>query len=1274
MAGIGQLIKDRKHEPNPYRPDLPEDLRDISSNLFDHMRENAETLREQHNVTQAGDSTFSWEILTEVDLEARYNVGSLGRFYHKQFGIIQARYCRFSKLLETDWLGSPLGLMGDADPLTWTVTNNLSLSSADSIVGLGGFYVLPPEGSYGWVIVNGANVQALGLRKRTPVKQGDQFVWGGNFRATTADSAKGKVFGKIVGDMDFELIQGDGGAGDYFLATPADRTKTEEFQRFQPLFWTTNFPSTMIASLTTDGETLIVDAEFTKYSDLCGFIWESEDKWDHPLTAYDTNIDYSNCVLSFTMQIEGDTLTLEDNDGPVLTIEGKDGFGAPHIWYVRLWNYVTSGSNVNAQIVLDFDNLAGGFGMDDPVTPTEIDRMFISIVPASYDADNTDPLPTKEVCRVKLSNITTTGSNANLVAGTGTGVNELRMTNGYDDTYNLCPERLIRNVWQLGYRKWFNHYVGMSHYFSWEWDAGESRFIAQDLENPLNGPCQIWHTDLCKRLEALDFTVIFSISYEMLNSFIPAAWRQLDSDGLPALTGWEPPSSLFSPVNVAGNAYLDRVFVSFADILAAAELPIHMQVGEPWWWVDFRDFKPYFYDAETVAKWESETGLTTPIMTDMTGAKNTEEIQYLNWLGDRLAESTLHKIAVVRDKYPDMVSYFLVYLPQILSGFAGTPDTPDVKRVNMPVGWAKPAFDILQLEDYDFVINNEPHLSEAGRLLAEERLGYPREEQQYFAGFVLFKEDEQIWEYTSYAIRQGWEFGVPEVFVWAYTQVMRDGYVNLLTSDSAFRQWQIPPGYAMVEHAAQSEKQVKDWIDDKVSVATAAIPSLEADIKTLKGSTGISGLTVRIQAAEDNADNLATLISRESENRSRSQYVINGRLTNLEQSLSGGVAAGDFLNLQGIVNSLQGDFNSYVGFNNQRVDVLQTQMESVLAYGNLNAEIQSLRDADTSLADRITEFSFWQLYDLPAPADVTVPYAGLALQVPRVKLDESGMEYYTPLALPAGGTTGQILQKYGGGDGEATWSDLTAGIVAFTPVGTIAATDVQGAIAELDATVSGLALVTTFLSLTDVPDSYTGHGLHFPRIKADGSGLEFVAVAQLPAGGATGTILQKYGAGDGEASWASLTAGITAFTPTGTIASTDVQSAIAEVSGDVTSLASTVAGKLDGAATDSGDALIPTLNSPWINYGGGFGGARYYKDATGRVTIEGLIQAAGGSPTSGVVLFTLLAGYRPPDTLMFCTYNGGGAGRIDVQSNGDVVMQSGNTAFTSLSGISFIVA
>lgn len=74
------------------------------------------------------------------------------------------------------------------------------------------------------------------------------------------------------------------------------------------------------------------------------------------------------------------------------------------------------------------------------------------------------------------------------------------------------------------------------------------------------------------------------------------------------------------------------------------------------------------------------------------------------------------------------------------------------------------------------------------------------------------------------------------------------------------------------------------------------------------------------------------------------------------------------------------------------------------------------------------------------------------------------------------------------------------------------------------------------------------------------------------------------------------------------------------------------------------------------------------------MTIEGLIQAPGGSSTSGVVLFTLLAGYRPPDTIMAITWSGGGACRFDIDSSGNVIMQNGNTAFTSLTGISFIPA
>jgi hypothetical protein len=100
----------------------------------------------------------------------------------------------------------------------------------------------------------------------------------------------------------------------------------------------------------------------------------------------------------------------------------------------------------------------------------------------------------------------------------------------------------------------------------------------------------------------------------------------------------------------------------------------------------------------------------------------------------------------------------------------------------------------------------------------------------------------------------------------------------------------------------------------------------------------------------------------------------------------------------------------------------------------------------------------------------------------------------------------------------------------------------------------------------------------------------------------------------------------------------------------------------------------PTLLSPWIGYGGGFASPRYYKTAEGIVFVEGMIQAAGGTSTTDVEIFTLLAGYRPDSTLMFICYNGGGAYRVDVQSDGKVILKNANTAFTSLAGISFRIA
>ena len=96
---------------------------------------------------------------------------------------------------------------------------------------------------------------------------------------------------------------------------------------------------------------------------------------------------------------------------------------------------------------------------------------------------------------------------------------------------------------------------------------------------------------------------------------------------------------------------------------------------------------------------------------------------------------------------------------------------------------------------------------------------------------------------------------------------------------------------------------------------------------------------------------------------------------------------------------------------------------------------------------------------------------------------------------------------------------------------------------------------------------------------------------------------------------------------------------------------------------------IPSLGNGWINYGGGYAGVRSFRDERGRVTIEGMMQAG-----SDGVVFTLLEGFRPAETLVFCCWSGGGPYRVDVRANGEVEVQSSNTVFSSLAGISFTAA
>jgi uncharacterized protein (TIGR02217 family) len=101
---------------------------------------------------------------------------------------------------------------------------------------------------------------------------------------------------------------------------------------------------------------------------------------------------------------------------------------------------------------------------------------------------------------------------------------------------------------------------------------------------------------------------------------------------------------------------------------------------------------------------------------------------------------------------------------------------PEVRRANLPPAWAAPAFDLLQIEDYEWVTGGRRGLSERGREIAEERLGYAAGQRHYLAGFVLRAEDRAQWNAIASEADEALRGETAEVFIWALPQVLRDGF------------------------------------------------------------------------------------------------------------------------------------------------------------------------------------------------------------------------------------------------------------------------------------------------------------------------------------------------------------------------------------------------------------------------------------------------------------------------------------------------------------------
>lgn len=137
-----------------------------------------------------------------------------------------------------------------------------------------------------------------------------------------------------------------------------------------------------------------------------------------------------------------------------------------------------------------------------------------------------------------------------------------------------------------------------------------------------------------------------------------------------------------------------------------------------------------------------------------------------------------------------------------------------------------------------------------------------------------------------------------------------------------------------------------------------------------------------------------------------------------------------------------------------------------------------------------------------------------------------------------------------------------------------------------------------------------------------------------------------------------FSAGQITFTPVGTIAATDVQTAIAEVAAE--------------AVQANVPWIAPTLLNSWVNFDTSLYSAAGYRKVGDLVELRGLVK----SGTIGLAVFNLPVGYRPTrshhlpvaanDAYGTCRVNGSSGG-----APGDVVASAGSVSWFSLDNIRF---
>ena len=555
--------------------------------------------------------------------------------------------------------------------------------------------------------------------------------------------------------------------------------------------WTVynNFESS--ASITSESlADLTVTGTFRTENDFIGLYWYSQDPIQHPYISYGNHSNYSNVILEFDYEMTG----CRDFGNNIITVAANSG----ETYYLDMSRFIE-----NEHVTLDFNNLTllpGNSYVDKEghaITVSEETKLNVenlkfimfSIVPSNFVEDNTK--------YTIMENVNFTCRISNITVANGEICNEhpalephqYRLCEGYDDIHTLNPFRLCKEMRKLGYVEWVDLYIGASYFYEKSGIAGDiitdidfnnarTEKMVLNKNMPLNTAFRAWLDCYSRELKNNDVeNLIVSVSMENLQC--PQDWRQMDSNGNFAVTGWSPSTFLFSPCNDDAVSYMQNVSESCLDIVANNGLQPILQMGETWWWWDET---PYFYDNSTKTKYLTEHGSALPEYNYVWSGEYDKNVTA--WLNNQLVQySDALREVVKSDRYDNGTYMALFFLPSVT-------DADTIPQMIIDVNYIKDAYspsklDILQIEDYDWVIFESPHHIEAYTIGQE--LGFSEDDLHYFGGFVQNPEDaDRYWPLIEKAMDDAIEKNFSEVFVWAGSQVRRDNKILGCDEDKIF--------------------------------------------------------------------------------------------------------------------------------------------------------------------------------------------------------------------------------------------------------------------------------------------------------------------------------------------------------------------------------------------------------------------------------------------------------------------------------------------------------